>query len=77
MGTERKADMHMSAALAAFQHFSFSLLDPAVDFTTKARSTRRGMEKEMHMSAALAAFQHFSFQHFSFSLQLFSLRSGS
>jgi hypothetical protein len=65
MGTERKADMHMSAALAAFQHFSFSLLNPAVDFTTKAR---RGIKKEMHMSAALVPFQHFSFSAF----QLFS-----
>jgi hypothetical protein len=58
--------MQMSAALAAFQLFSFSvfsfsLLDPAVDFTTKAR---RGMEKEMHMSAALAALQHFSISAF-------------
>jgi hypothetical protein len=65
MGTERKAEMHMSAALVPFQLFSFSLLNPAVDFTTKPRSTRRGMKKEMHMSAALAAFQHSSISAFS------------
>jgi hypothetical protein len=61
---ERNAHECGACRISAFQLFSFSLLNPAVDFTTKARSARRGMEKEMHISAALAAFQHFSISAF-------------
>jgi hypothetical protein len=64
-------EMHMSAALAAFQlfsisAFSFSLLNPAVEFTTKVtKRTKRNGKRNAHErgDCRISAFQLFSFCH--------------